>query len=73
MQFLLQYDIYHNMYSVWKHNLPRRTTTFALELFTFAFIIGIRHFSLLNVNVAGACGYDFRCDGGRLVRAYLRR
>ena len=34
---------------------------------------GIRHFSLLNVNVAGACGYDFRCDGGRLVRAYLRR
>ena len=32
-----------------------------------------RHFSLLNVNVAGACGYDFRCDGGRLVRAYLRR
>ena len=35
--------------------------------------IGIRHFSLLNVNVAGACGYDFRCDGGRLVRAYLRR
>ena len=35
--------------------------------------IGNRHFSLLNVNVAGACGYDFRCDGGRLVRAYLRR
>ena len=34
---------------------------------------GIRHFSLLNVNVAGACGYDFRCDGGRLVREYLRR
>ena len=33
----------------------------------------IRHFSLLNVNVAGACGYDFRCDGGRLVRAYLRQ
>ena len=32
----------------------------------------IRHFSLLNVNAAGACGYDFPCDGGRLVRAYLR-
>ena len=32
-----------------------------------------RHFSLLNVNAAGACGYDFPCDGGRLVRAYLRR
>ena len=28
-----------------------------------------RHFSLLNVNAAGACGYDFPCDGGRLVRA----
>ena len=24
----------------------------------------IRHFSLLNVNAAGACGYDFLCDGG---------
>ena len=23
-----------------------------------------RHFSLLNVNAAGACGYDFLCDGG---------
>ena len=33
----------------------------------------IRHFSLLNVNAAGACGYDFVCDGRRLVRAYLRR
>ena len=33
----------------------------------------IRHFSLLNVYAAGACGYDFQCDGGRLVRAYLRR
>ena len=33
----------------------------------------IRHFSLLNVNAAGACGYDFPCDGGRLVRAYLRQ
>ena len=32
-----------------------------------------RHFSLLNVNAAGACGYDFPCDGGRPVRAYLRR
>ena len=32
----------------------------------------IRHFSLLNVNAAGACGYDFLCDGGRLVRAYVR-
>ena len=31
-----------------------------------------RHFSLLNVNAAGACGYDFLCDGGRLVRAYVR-
>ena len=36
-------------------------------------LLTIRNFSLLNVNVAGACGYDFRCDGGRLVRAYLRR
>ena len=34
--------------------------------------VRIRHFSLLNVNAAGACGYDFPCDGGRLVRAYLR-
>ena len=33
----------------------------------------IRHFSLLNVTAAGACGYDFPCDGERLVRAYLRR
>ena len=32
-----------------------------------------RHFSLLNVKFAGACGYDFVCDGRRLVRAYLRR
>ena len=32
-----------------------------------------RHFSLLNVNFAGACGYDFVCDGRRHVRAYLRR
>ena len=32
-----------------------------------------RHFSLLNVNAAGACGYDFVCYGRRLVRAYLRR
>ena len=32
----------------------------------------IRHFSLLNVNAAGASGYDFLCDGGRLVRAYVR-
>ena len=31
-----------------------------------------RHFSLLNANAAGACGYDFLCDGGRLVRAYVR-
>ena len=37
------------------------------------FALPIRHFSLLNVNAAGACGYDFPCDGGRLVRAYLRR
>ena len=35
-------------------------------------ICSIRHFSLLNVNAAGACGYDFLCDGGRLVRAYVR-
>ena len=34
---------------------------------------GNRHFSLLNVTAAGACGYDFPCDGERLVRAYLRR
>ena len=32
-----------------------------------------RHFSLLNVKFAGACGYDFVCDGRRLVRAYLGR
>ena len=32
-----------------------------------------RHFSLLNVSYAGACGYDFLCDGERLVRVYLRR
>ena len=31
-----------------------------------------RHVSLLNVNAAGACGYDFLSDGGRLVRAYVR-
>ena len=35
--------------------------------------MAIRHFSLLNVTAAGACGYDFPCDGERLVRAYLRR
>ena len=34
---------------------------------------GNRHFSLLNVKFAGACGYDFVCDGRRLVRAYLGR
>ena len=34
--------------------------------------VSIRHFSLLNVNAAGACGYDFLCDGGQLVRAYVR-
>ena len=45
-----------------------------VTLFVFlGFLIHIRHFSLLNVNAAGACGYDFPCDGGRLVRAYLRR
>ena len=32
-----------------------------------------RHFSLLNVNFAGACGYAFLCDGRRLVRVYLIR
>ena len=37
------------------------------------FVTNNRHFSLLNVNAAGACGYDFPCDGGRLVRAYLRQ
>ena len=39
----------------------------------YTFHTRIRHFSLLNVNAAGACGYDFVCDGRRLVRAYLRR
>ena len=39
---------------------------------TTAHTTHIRHFSLLNVNAAGACGYDFLCDGGRLVRAYVR-
>ena len=39
----------------------------------FMYYLIIRHFSLLNVNAAGACGYDFVCDGRRLVRAYLRR
>ena len=43
-----------------------------ITLFTMA-QCAIRHFSLLNVNFAGACGYDFVCDGRRLVRAYLRR
>ena len=37
-----------------------------------SFSCGNRHFSLLNVNAAGACGYGFLCDGGRLVRAYVR-
>ena len=37
------------------------------------FVTNNRHFSLLNVTAAGACGYDFPCDGERLVRAYLRR
>ena len=36
-------------------------------------LFATRHFSLLNVKFAGACGYDFVCDGRRLVRAYLRR
>ena len=44
-----------------------------LQLFGYYIHLPIRHFSLLNVNVAGACVYDFRCDWGRLVRAYLRR
>ena len=35
--------------------------------------VGNRHFSLLNVSYAGACSYDFLCDGERLVRVYLRR
>ena len=39
----------------------------------YMYVVHNRHFSLLNVNAAGACGYDFPCDGGRLVRAYLRR
>ena len=39
----------------------------------FCLLVPIRHFSLLNVNFAGACGYDFVCDGRRLVRAYLRQ
>ena len=39
----------------------------------YCFDITNRHFSLLNVKFAGACGYDFVCDGRRLVRAYLRR
>ena len=39
---------------------------------SFFYSNNIRHFSLLNANAAGACGYDFLCDGGRLVRAYVR-
>ena len=39
----------------------------------YASDVTIRHFSLLNVKFAGACGYDFVCDGRRLVRAYLGR
>ena len=45
---------------------------FSLRLMTEALWRSSRHFSLLNVNAAGACGYDFLCDGGRLVRAYVR-
>ena len=44
-----------------------------IYLFVLGNSLTSRHFSLLNVNAAGACGYDFPCDGGRLVRAYLRR
>ena len=53
---------------------------FDFDIVNFPFLDGdvprrasYRHFSLLNVTAAGACGYDFPCDGERLVRAYLRR
>ena len=52
---------------VYISKLRCKSVTFYLN-----FCTGIRHFSLLNVNVAGACGYGFLCDGGRLVRAYVR-
>ena len=48
----------------------------AIKIFVYRWVCfryDNRHFSLLNVNAAGACGYDFPCDGGRLVRACLRR
>ena len=51
------------------HLLPEQE----IDLMNCSFFGHNRHFSLLNVNFACACGYDFVCDGRRLVRAYLRR
>ena len=49
-----------------------RVVVIIIYLFVPDDSLTIRHFSHLNVNAAGACGYDFLCDGGRLVRAYVR-
>ena len=42
-------------------NMGEEVKDIQMFLLNMAFI---RHFSLLNVNAAGACGYDFLCDGG---------
>ena len=57
-------------YELYRRHWPEKKMTSKCHN---AFLHVIRHFSLLNVTAAGACGYDFPCDGERLVRAYLRR
>ena len=57
-----------------RHNaVPQAFLYILVECTVSVCTVTIRHFSLLNVTAAGACGYDFPCDGERLVRAYLRR